>query len=539
MKMRFFETVLPFLLFSALLTGLILIFPILGFLQWISMIPLFIGVFRMGEREKIGLFKSYLYGFLTVFAYYFVIYHWFTCLYPMDFAGFDPASAVVVIIAGWVGLSLLQAIPGGLVFLLYKLLARGRILQRIPLLKLFVFSALWIVFEWSSTLGWTGVPWGRLCLGQIDYLPMLQSASLFGSYFVSFLLLCVNGFFAFAFLSLKNRRHAVLCAATALCLVIANFCFGVVSLSVKTPTKETVRVGVLQGNLSSHEKWGSSKESLQITKDRYEALISQAAEDGASLVIWPETAFTRGLNRNEELRDYLSELAQKYDVAMIVGAFYYEGGDGYNALYWINSDGTFSNTRYAKRHLVPFGEYVPMREFITTVIPPLSEVSMLLSDLSAGEEDPLFESEWGNVGSLICFDSIYESLTLDSVRDGAELMILSSNDSWFFDSSAIYQHQAQSTLRAIESGRYLARSGNTGISSIVSDRGEILGWVDPLELGYAVADVEIKENNTLYTYIGNMLVYCCIAFYIAVLTWETCQPFKKENLKMLNKGKNN
>ena len=180
---------LPLLLSGAVLTGLTLIFTSLGFLEWISMIPLFFGVYRMAQDDTMRLRRVYLYGFLTVLAYYLVIYHWFFYLYPLDFVGMDHAASLVVILAGWIGLSLLQALPGGLVFLFFSLLHRTQTVRERPILKPFLFSALWIVFEWSSTLSWTGVPWGRLCLGQIEYLPMLQSASLFGSYFISFFLI--------------------------------------------------------------------------------------------------------------------------------------------------------------------------------------------------------------------------------------------------------------------------------------------------------------------------------------------------------------
>jgi apolipoprotein N-acyltransferase len=113
---------------------------------------------------------------------------------------------------------------------------------------------------------------------------------------------------------------------------------------------------------------------------------------------------------------------------------------------------------------------------------------------------------------LICFDSIYEQLTLDSVRDGAEIMVISSNDSWFFDSAAVYQHQAQAQLRAIESGRYVLRSANTGISTIIAPNGEILSWIDPLTEGYAVCQVSTLSRNTPYTVVGNLFVFLSMAF---------------------------
>ena len=499
---------LPYLLLGAILVALTLIFPqALGFLEWVVMIPLIIGTYRLCEDPACSLKKAYGYGFITVYVFYFVIYHWITHLYPLDFVGLDNLASLAVIAAGWLGLPLLQAIPGGFLFLLYRLLHKIGVFQRLPLLRPFLFASLWVVFEWSSTFGWTGVPWGRLCLGQSTLLPILQSASLFGSYFVTWLLVLVNALLAYALL---YRRRALLCGVMALSLFVGNLVYGAVALSLPSDSgEESVRVAVIQGNINSHDKWSSN--SSQMIREIYGSSTRRAAEEGAELVIWPETTIPFVLTPTSAMGRFVKELAVECDLTLIVGALHEDAeGNLYNALFLITSDGRIHEEFYAKRHLVPFGEYVPMRDVIMTLIPPLANVSALDGDLTPGADSALFDTAWGKIGSLICFDSIYEQLTVDSVRDGAELMILSSNDSWFFDSAAVYQHQAQAQLRAIENGRFLARAGNTGVSSVVSPKGEILQWIDPLTEGYAVEEVQMLEGNTLYTQIGNLFVYLCI-----------------------------
>lgn len=532
MRDRLLHARLPWLLFGAVLTGFTLIFTKLGFLEWITMIPLFIGAYRMAEDGTVRPRRAYLYGFLTVLAYYLVVYHWFFYLYPLDFVGLDNAASLAVILAGWIGLSLLQALPGGLVFLFFTLLHRTQAVWQRPILKPFVFAALWIVFEWSSTLSWTGVPWGRLCLGQIEYLPMLQSASLFGSYFISFLILAVNGLLAFALLYRPTLRRAIPCVAVAAAMVLGNLLLGIGISASPTPTKDSVRVAVVQGNINSHEKWGP--QSLEIAKRIYGTRTRLAAKDGAQIVVWPETAFPYTLNRNQALSDYVSALARECNVTLVVGALYSDAdGNGYNALYLVLPNGTIEKDIYAKRHLVPFGEYVPMREVIAALIPPLANLSALKTELTQGEDPALLDTAHGSLGGLICFDSIYEQLAIDSARDGAEVLVLSSNDSWFFDSAAIYQHEAQARLRAIENGRYLVRAGNTGISTVVTDRGETLVWIDALTEGHAVAEVEMKTNQTLYTTVGNLFVYACIAFLLAfpvMAAASACRKRKEEKL---------
>ena len=509
---------LLWMLVGAALTALTLILPWIGLLEWVTMIPLCVGLYRLCERDDFSLRRAYGYGFLTVYVFYFFLYNWFVSLYPLDFAGLDNASSAIVVVAGWFGLPILQAVVGGFVFLLYRSFSKTEISQKYPLMRPFVLAALWVGFEWCGTLTFAGIPWGRLALGQIKLLPMLQSASLLGSYFVTFLLVAVNGILAYMIL---NRKKTLVCAVLAGSIFFSNLLFGSVRMLLPDGEERTVRVAVIQGNVDSHDKWGS--EASLKTKQAYGDMTRRAAAEGAELIIWPETAFPSDISYNCWQRRFVSELAVECNVTIIVGAFYYQRGEtyddgkNYNALYLVEPDGTFHENFYAKRRLVPFGEYMPMREFFSTLIPPLEEIAMLDRDLAAGEDSGLFDTEYGKIGSLICFDSIYETLTIDSARDGANLIVLATNDSWFYDSAGVYQHQAQAQLRAIESGRAIARAANTGVSTIITPEGELLGWVDPLVDGYAVADIPIEESKTLYTVIGNLFVYLCIAFGIGIL----------------------
>ena len=124
----------------------------------------------------------------------------------------------------------------------------------------------------------------------------------------------------------------------------------------------------------------------------------------------------------------------------------------------------------------------------------------------------IMKTAGGKVGCLICFDSIYETLSLESVADGAELLCISTNDSWFSGSSALRQHNAQAQLRAIENNRYIVRSANTGISSIISSKGEIIDSVGDSKEGYAIGDVAYIQERTLYSLTGNMIVWLSLSF---------------------------
>lgn len=509
---------------GAALTALTLIFPQIGLLEWLTLIPVALTLFRLTD-EGVTLRLAYRYGFFTVFVFYFVLYHWFVYLYPMDFAGLGNAASVIVIIAGWLGLTLLQAIPGGLIFLGFAALCRTRAVRRYPITKPFLFAALWVVFEWSSTLTWTGVPWGRLCLGQIDLLPMLQSASLFGSYFVSFLLVAVNGLLAMAILTPSKR---ILSASLAGVLFAGNLLGGLTWMyKPSKPTIGDVKAAVIQGNINSHDKW--EPDSYQTTLDIYGSMTRQAAAEGAELIVWPETALPYDLSLRRSLIGWLEDLSRECQATLVIGALWTDSENReFNSLFLVTPDGGLdTEARYDKRHLVPFGEYVPLRNLFMTLIPPLADLSAIDDDLTPGTDSALFETEWGKIGSLICFDSIYEQLAIDSVRDGAGLMLISSNDSWFYDSAAIRQHLSQAKLRAIETGRTYLRAANTGISDIILPNGRSTAQIGALEKGLEVRSVTFRSTRTLYTVIGNLFVYLMLAAILAPAAVECFLKFRE------------
>ena len=508
------------LLASALLTGLTLVVPVLGFLEWVTLIPLGLFLLSYAADPSVRLRALYGYGLCFFWCFYIVVFHWFVNLYPLDFIdGMTKGGALAVVLVAWLGLSLLQALMGGLVFVVAGAILRVKCLERAPLAKPFLIAGIYAFYEWTQTLGWWGVPWGRLPLGQAKYLVGLQTASLLGSYFVTFVLVAVNAALAFALLTFLGRKgegdetepnaKRVTGRIRVACVVAAGlivFQYGAGSLLWFTSPKgeESIRAAAIQGNISSHEKWDFN--SITRTREIYREYTLRAAEQGAQIVVWPETALPYVVDENTA---YLTELAKEAEVTILVGAFTNDGvsENDYNSLACYLPDGSMHETVYSKRRLVPFGEFVPFSKLIETLIPPLAELVMSSGSVEWGEGSQLIELKEGSIGSLICFDSIYEELTRESVRDGAELICLSTNDSWFTDSVALDMHNAQAQLRAIESGRYVVRAANTGISTVITERGEVIARLEPLVDGMLVEDVEIRSNTTLYTLIGNTFVY--------------------------------
>ena len=517
------------LVLSGLLCGLTLVFTEIGLIEWITMIPVAIVVLVRCSDKSVRLRSLYLDGLVFFYAYYLVCYHWFAYLYPLEFVdGMTKGAALVVVIAAWFGLSLLQALMGGCVFVLLGIVFRGRFCTRFALLRVFAAAGMWAIFEWSQTIGWWGVPWGRLPIGQSDYLVGLQTASWFGTYFITFMVVSVNFILAYALLASQKWKLSVILAASLL-----TFQYGAGALiwfTADVTEGEALRVACIQGNVSSSDKWSADSDIK--TTEVYTRLVKQAADDGAELILLPETAFPYDFDadRYKHFDTMFKDMSKEYGVYIIVGAYTHtEEKSSLNSLICYESDGERVETVYSKRHLVPFGEYVPLRPLIETLIPPLADLVLSSGDIDFGEGANIIDAGGVGIGGLICFDSIYESLAYDSVREGAELICLSTNDSWFSDSAALYMHNAQAQLRAIENGRYLVRSANTGISTVINSRGEVLDGLEPLVEGNLYETVYVKSNRTLCNVIGNSFVYLLIAGIAVLVTDSAILKFKAKN----------
>ena len=510
------------LILGAALLGFTVIFPQIGLLEWVALLPAIPAVLSATADPSVKYRRLYGLGLTFFWPFYIICFHWFLYMYPLDFADMSrPASAVVVGVA-CLGLSLFQALGAALLFPLMGLAVRGKWLSRRSVLHPILFACLWTSLEWwQAHSGWSGVPWARLSLGQAEIVPALQSASVFGAYVITFLIVAVNGLLAYLLLHPSKR---LLCGGLAAGLFLGNIAFGTVRMATMTEDGPTLRVAAIQGNQSSLEYWGLG--TMSEVMEVYGDLSRAAAEAGAELIVWPETCIPANIDRSGWVYDYVTELSAECGVPILCGLFtrVEEGSDAdYNSIVAALPDGTVHGTVYNKRNPVPFGEFVPFRSLITALIPPLAEINTLAEDIPAGEESVVFDLDVGRIGPLICFDSIYERNALDSIENGAALLAVSTNDSWFQDSRGVWMHHAQSQLRAIETGRYVVRAANTGVSSVISNRGEVLESLDALKTGYVLEEVRLSERVTVYSVIGNVFAYLCLAVCGAGVLWAAAE----------------
>lgn len=533
LKMQNRRTLFYFILLAigGIITALTLNFPQLGIIEWVSLSPAIYALIGIASDKDIKLRSVYRKGLFFFMCFYAVIYVFFWRLYPMSFTGMSEAEALAVILLAWLGISFIHSLVDAFLFVFTALFLRSPVRMRNKyIIAPFLIAAMWSVLEWIKTLTWAAFPWARLAIGQTHFLVFAQSASLFGSYFVTFLIVLVNVLIAEALLGGKVK---IIAAGAAVTVFLSNAVFGAASMLLSDIAalnsgeyRNSVTVSAIQPNINTSEKWSGV---LSVTDERVEKYVSASVADGAKIIVMPETVYPIYITESNNYSSYISEMASDSGAILFVGAFEHKNDDSYNSIFMISADGAFYDSTYSKRHLVPFGEYLPAENLLMAIMPSLSDVSLFKDRLNAGEDSNVYTTEYGKIGGLVCFDSVFEELALDAVRNGAELFIVSTNDSWFFDSPAVYMHNAQSQLRAIECGRYVIRSANTGISSIIDSHGRIIGYVEPLIEGYVSCNVRFISSYTLFDIIGNIFVYAALGF--SVVSVAACFVLKIKNRK--------
>ncbi len=490
-------------LLSGIVTALPQIMPSVSWIAWVSVAPFIYALYKYGAK--------YRHGLVFGIGYYGLLYHWIFFMYPMESFGMNGIQSVLVIAIAWIALTAMQSAELAAVALAFKYIGRNN--RFIACLSLVVS---WCLIEWIQTIGWIGVPWGRIALTQTDSIFMIQSASVFGSYGVSFIVLTVNALIALsAFYAQKNKKNAA--AFGALAVFLCNLIFGMVSIVLQHDKGEAVAVYAVQGNISAWEKWDMN--SLDKNVGRYIDLSYECADGEDGIILWPESVVNVTLMKNPSVAQRISDLAADTGCVVVVGTFDDEGDYGYsdyklyNALIAFYPDGSISYENYYKRRPVPFGEFLPMKDLINAILPLFTEMNLADSDISPGTQATVFDTEYGRAGSLICFDSIYETLTRDSVKNGAELILLSTNDSWYKNSGALYHHNSHAQLRAVESGRYIVRAASTGITSVISPSGEIIDRVDTGTEGVLKSEIYKRNNVTPYVATGNAVI---VFFWILI-----------------------
>jgi apolipoprotein N-acyltransferase len=365
-----------------------------------------------------------------------------------------------------------------------------------------------------------GMEWADLAHTQ-SHSVFLQLARLGSEFSVTFLIVAIN-VLLFLFILEKKWIKRLIWIVLGSILLFSAASYGKPFLRSET-LEGPLRIGVLQGNVPQEEKWDMTFR-LSIVS-RYAKLSQEAALQNAQLLVWPEASFPDFFTRSYEssgLRSFVKELK----IPMLIGTPYVdEKSHVSNSAVLVDADAKTLG-RYDKIHLVPFGEYVPLGNFLF-FLKPAAE-SLGVGDFVPGTERTVFELPvdlGGHVqnirfATLICFEDMFSHLARQFVQNGAELLIVITNDAWFQKSGAAYQHLQGSIFRAVENGTWVVRAANTGISCVISPSGKVLDRVqdgagrDIFVEGSRVWAIPYGRNPTLFQKGGWWFAYVCLFLLI-------------------------
>jgi apolipoprotein N-acyltransferase len=498
---------------------LALSFPKFGHpaLGWVALAPLLLALTGGTLR------RAFTLGLITGIVYFTGTLYWITRVMVM-YGDLAPWVAVLVNAALILYLSVFPAI--------FALVVRRIVAAHGPN-ALMAAPVVWVATELGRTHIFTGFPWVLLGYSQTSVLPIAQLASLFGVYGVSMLVASVSAALALSFVShatpakpaeptvfFLRALRPLRSVFTVLLVIIAVAAWGSrrAATAEWTRSGEPIRVGLIQGNIDQNEKIDPARAG-QIFQD-YLRMTRQAIREGAGFVIWPESSTPFRFEDDVFAATQIRTLAQQAKVPILFGSDQFVRGKlgvpttFYNSAFLVKADGTTGGV-YKKMHLVPFGEYVPAQKLLFFAAPLVQAVS----DFSAGDDAALLPVGDHLVSTAICYEVVYPDLVRRFVAGGSELLTTITNDAWFGPTSAPYQHFEQASMRAIEEGRYLVRSANTGISGIVDPYGRVIERTEIFQRTAVVGEARFLKTTTLYARTGDWLAYASVLATAALLVF--------------------
>jgi apolipoprotein N-acyltransferase len=389
------------------------------------------------------------------------------------------------------------------------------ITRNLGIRALWLAPAVWVTSELGRTYFWSGFPWLLLGYSQTTVLPVAQVASLVGVFGLSALVATVATGLAFAVIS--TGRRAWMSAITPMAVVLALSVWGGIRIqrAELLAAGKPLSIALVQGNVPQNEKWDPAHAPSIL--ERYLSMTREAAERGAALVIWPESATPFFYEEDPGGAKQIRDVVRQTGIRLLFGTDEIERGSQpklYNSAFMLAPGGE-TTAVYRKMQLVPFGEYVPLKSLLFFVGSLVEGVA----DFSPGERMVLLPVDGATISTAICYEIVYPALVGRAIRDGSELLTTITNDAWYGYSSAPHQHFLQASMRSIEQGRYLARAANTGISGIVDPYGRVVARSELFETAVLTGEVRLLSDVTIYGRIGDLCAYACLMLTLAAMVF--------------------
>ncbi len=452
------------------------------FLAWFALVPLLKSLENEPPMVALRL------GFAAGLAHYLTLIYW--VIIVMGHYGRLPLPVSLSIL---ILFSLYLAIYPALFACGYSLVGRS-------FLGSLKTAALWVALEYVRANILTGFPWCLLGHTQYMNLEAIQVADLVGAYGTSFVIVLSNTL-VYGLLLEQNLRRWKWEAPGVLLALALTLGYGFYRMSDSRPPRATLKVAIAQGNIDQSIKWNPAyqEKTVQI----YQTLTVQSRPFGPDLVVWPETALPLFFQDGEPLARSVLQTAREAGTYMIFGSPAYRRERGsvsyFNRAYLVTPKEEIIGS-YDKVHLVPFGEYVPMKRFL----PFVHRLVVAAGDFLPGDKLAPLKFPKAAAGVLICFESIFPELARALTENGATLLVNLTNDAWYGMSSAPFQHFSMAVFRAIENRRPVVRAANTGISAFILPNGKIVEQGDLFKEALLTREIPLPDPGlTLYTRYGD------------------------------------
>ena len=491
---------------ASLLSGALLFvaFPLPNWnlLVWIASMPL-LAALTVERRLWHGFFLAYSSGaiFFAGSCYWFV--------YVMErHGGLGPVLAV--------GVLLLFVMVFSIFFGVYGLLVTW-VARTSPGCALALSPFLWVAMEIARTYVLTGFPWNLLGYG-VQAIGLQRLATLTGVYGLSFLAVMTSAMLAWVLLHPHGRRGQVALILWLMSLMSANWIANPPAITSEGVAAILVQPDVpLDVNILEH--WVPWREPAQLQEL---VAMSAKAREGVGtasssppLIIWSENPAPFYFDRDQVFRDAMQEMARQTQSYVVVGTMITNPADGgrpRNSAIVLDPQGR-ELLQYDKIHLVPFGEYVPEWAFPGKI----GKITLEVGDFVAGSNYQVAHTPQGAIGVFICYEAIFPQLVRRLAAQGATVLVTISDDTWFGDSSAAFQHLEMARMRAIENGRFLLRSTNDGITALIDPYGRVLATLPQHTRQVLTGRFNYRSGETFYTAHGDVFAWMCVAICVVVL----------------------
>ncbi len=508
---------------AAVLSALLLVLAFPDFnlwpLAWVGLAPLLLGIARRPRAPQ-----SFLLGWTTGTLFFYASCWWLT--HSMIHYGGLPAA---------LAFSLL--VPGALILGLFPALfatALARLCARWGTRALFIAPPLWVTLEWAR-LDVTGQLWNAIGYSQAYHPALIQTARWGSVYAVGFLLVTTNAALAYALVR-RSARAALtallVCFFVALTIACSYFTEPLsphgemvepsalvvavqpnVAVDFDRTPEETATLIARHLSLSAAALRERDEEQQHAFADRQAADQDltglRASQALPRVVIWPESPMNFSYARDTEFRALVSEFAQTHRTAVLFNSLEpAPAGGAYNSAVLIDERGRLA-AQYDKIRLLPFGEYVPLPRWF----PGAWLLSGMVGDFTPGTKYSLIPVGTARGGVFICFESAFPSIARTFAQEGADVLINISNDGYLGRTPVLRQHLANAVFRAVENQRPVLRVTNTGISALITPRGELLDATNSFEPAVRTWTVtHAVDGQTFYTQHGDLFVALCATF---------------------------